>query len=68
MGEKMDLMTVGFRWLKRDGDDNYFVVGTRNEYDQFRRRLAPNEAGAGNGKEWYADEIPNTRSGRKGRH
>ncbi|HEY7157480.1 MAG TPA: hypothetical protein VH575_26230 [Gemmataceae bacterium] len=68
LGEKMDLVTVGFRWLKRDGDDNYFVVGTRSEYDQFRRRLAPNEAGSGNGKEWYAEEIPNTRSGRRGRH
>jgi hypothetical protein len=68
LGEKMDLVTVGFRWLKRDGDDNYFVVGTRNEYDQFRRRLAPNEAGAKHAKSPYADETPHTRSGRRGRH
>lgn len=68
VGEKMDLVTVGFRWLKRDGNENYFVIGTRGEYDQFRRRLSPTQAGASNGKEWYAEEIPHTRSGRGGRH
>jgi hypothetical protein len=66
LGTKMDLITVGFRWLKRDGNENYFVVGTRNEYDQFRRRLVPNEAGAKHAKNPYAEEIPHARSGRKG--
>jgi hypothetical protein len=66
LGAKMDLVTVGFRWLKRDGNENYFVVGTQNEYDQFRRRLAPNEAGANHAKNPYADDMPHTRSGRRG--
>jgi hypothetical protein len=68
LGTKMDLVTVGFRWLKRDGKENYFVVGTQSEYDHFRRRLAPNEAGAKHAKNPYADELPHTRSGRRGRH
>src|SRR5262249_17291380 len=67
LGTKMDLVTVGFRWLKRDGNENYFVVGTQSEYDQFRRRLAPNEAGAKHANSPYADETPHTRSGRRGR-
>lgn len=66
LSNKMDLVTVGFRWLKRDGNENYFVVGTQNEYDQFRRRLAPSQAGAEHAKNPYADDIPHARSGRRG--
>jgi hypothetical protein len=64
---KMDLLTVGFRWLKRDGAVNYFVVGTQNEYDQARRRLAPNEAGAQTGEEWYAEDGERFQSGKRTR-
>jgi hypothetical protein len=64
---KMDLVTVGFRWLKRDGAINYFVVGTQNEYDQARRRLAPNEAGAQTGEEWYAEDGERFHSGKRTR-
>jgi hypothetical protein len=66
LGTKMDLATVGFRWLKRDGDENYFVVGTQNEYDQFRRRLAPNDAGGKHAKNPSADGNPHAHSGRRG--
>ncbi|HEY7314789.1 MAG TPA: hypothetical protein VH643_35905 [Gemmataceae bacterium] len=62
---KPDLVTVGFRWLKRDGSVNYFVVGTKNECDQARRRLAPNQAGSHIGGGQYDDE--DSHSGRRGR-
>jgi hypothetical protein len=39
--EHMDARTVGFRWLKAEGPDQVFVVGTQNEYDSFSRELMP---------------------------
>lgn len=53
---KMDLLTVGFHWLKHEGSFDYFVVGTKSEFDRARRGLVPNEAGAQIGKEWYAND------------
>lgn len=62
---KPDLVKVGFRWLKRDGAVNYFVVGTRSEFDQARRGLIPHEAGADTGEEWYAEDGERFRAGRR---
>jgi hypothetical protein len=45
LGNEVDPMKVGFRWLNCDGNDQYFVVGTQYEYDDFRRRFMPNRAG-----------------------
>jgi hypothetical protein len=64
---KPDLVTVGFRWLKRDGAVNYFVVGTQSECDQARRRLAPNGAGAQTGGEWYDEDDKRFNSGKRTR-
>jgi hypothetical protein len=33
----MKAKKVGFRWLRQDGKQQYYVVGTQNEYDQFAR-------------------------------
>ena len=41
LGLDMDIQKVGFRWLKSEGNDHYFVVGTQPEYDDFRRHLVP---------------------------
>jgi hypothetical protein len=35
--EEMDATKIGFRWLKRDGNDEYFVVGTLTEYESYQR-------------------------------
>jgi hypothetical protein len=40
--DAMDMLKVGFRWLKREGNVEYFVVGTQYEYDQLRRDLLRN--------------------------
>jgi hypothetical protein len=44
----MDIQKVGFRWLKSEGNDHYFVVGTQPEYDAFRRHFvsAPADTGS----------------------
>ncbi len=39
LDEKMDALQVGFRWLKREGNEEYFVVGTQPIYDHYRRTL-----------------------------
>jgi hypothetical protein len=35
----MDDVVIGFRWLKHDGDEQFFVVGTKNEFDTFAKSL-----------------------------
>jgi hypothetical protein len=58
----MTATTVGFRWLKTEGYDQYYVVGTQPEYDALRRRMidedtpAPSAAKKSQGR------------GRSGRH
>jgi hypothetical protein len=47
LGGHMDVLTVGFRWLKREGDVQCFVVGTQPEYDGYMRRLVQEESSAG---------------------
>jgi hypothetical protein len=47
LGEKMDVVTTGFRWLTREGNDHLFVVGTINDYEVFRRRYAPRDSSGG---------------------
>ncbi len=42
LDEKTELMRVGFRWLKRKGDEEYFIVGTQIDYDHFRREMLAN--------------------------
>ncbi len=44
LGEEMDDVKVGFRWLKAEGKEQYFVVGTQPEYETLRRRLVPEES------------------------
>ena len=44
LDEKTELMRVGFRWLKRKGDEEYFVVGTQIDYDHYRREMLANPA------------------------
>jgi hypothetical protein len=43
LGLDMDVQKVGFRWLKSEGNDHYFVVGTQPEYDDLRRNLVPEQ-------------------------
>jgi hypothetical protein len=37
----MDAGTIGFRWVKTEGKDLYFVVGTPSDYEEIRRTLVP---------------------------
>ena len=39
---QMTLLKVGFRWLRAEGKEQYFVVGTQPEFDM-QRRSAPAE-------------------------
>jgi hypothetical protein len=39
LNEEMDMLKVGFRWLKHEDDGEYFVVGTQADYDHLRREL-----------------------------
>ncbi len=39
LGSDMDAVKVGFRWLKREGNVQCFVIGTQAEYDGWCRRL-----------------------------
>ena len=43
LGLDMDVARVGFRWLKSEGNNHYFVVGTQPEYDALRRNLVPEQ-------------------------
>jgi uncharacterized membrane protein YgcG len=51
---RMDATKVGFRWLKHEGDFEYYVVGTQREYDVLRQQLCP---------ELESDEKPSQRGG-----
>jgi hypothetical protein len=42
LANEMTLLKVGFRWLRGEGKEHYFVVGTQPEYDM-QRRYAPAE-------------------------
>jgi hypothetical protein len=37
LSEDVDALKIGFQWLKRDGDYEYFVVGTRVDFESYRR-------------------------------
>jgi hypothetical protein len=59
LGGDMDIMKVGFRWVKGEGHEQYFVVGTKMDYDRICRQLIsepaggesqPREAGKGGGR------------------
>jgi hypothetical protein len=50
LGGDMDAVKVGFRWLKTDGKEQCFVVGTRTEYESFARDLLPERAEEGSRK------------------
>lgn len=39
---EMSLTKVGFRWLSTEHDLQYFLIGTKSEYDM-QRRMAPDE-------------------------
>ena len=39
VGTEMTLTKVGFRWLRGEGNEQYFVVGTKPEYDVYRRSV-----------------------------
>ena len=39
---EMTLLKAGFRWLRGNGKEQYFFVGTQSEYDM-ERRFAPEE-------------------------
>jgi hypothetical protein len=41
--DETDATKVGFRWLNCEGNEQYFVVGTQSEYDNFRRHFIPKE-------------------------
>ncbi len=45
LSDEMSLVKVGFRWLRGEGKEQYFVVGTKAEYDLYRRTI-PSEAPA----------------------
>jgi hypothetical protein len=40
----MTLMKVGFRWLRGEGKEQYFVIGTQADYDLYRRTISAEEA------------------------
>lgn len=51
---QMTLLQVGFRWLRGEGKEHYFIVGTQPEYDMQRRSApavvtTPRSEGSGNG-------------------
>jgi hypothetical protein len=39
----MTLVKVGFRWLRGEGKEQYFVVGTQADYDLYRRTIPAEE-------------------------
>jgi hypothetical protein len=46
VSEDMDALKVGFRWLRSDGDNEYFVVGTQVDYENFRRLSGSHPSGS----------------------
>jgi len=40
LGPEMDVVKVGFRWLKKEGNCEYFVVGTLPEFEGYRLDLS----------------------------
>jgi hypothetical protein len=62
LGSDMDIMKVGFRWVKGEGQAQYFVVGTKPDYDRFCRQLLA-EPAAGDGR----SREPEKGGGRGGR-
>jgi len=38
---RMDGTKVGFRWLKHEGNFEWYVVGTQKDYDNFRQQFVP---------------------------
>ncbi len=64
LGEDMDAVKVGFRWLKTEGKEQFFVVGTQGDYDALRRRLVPDEVK----REIHSSDGGGKGGGRGGRH
>jgi hypothetical protein len=58
----MDAFKVGFRWLKREGDTEYFVVGTLPEFESYRRTSTSRPSGS----EKHASDNSKGRSGGRG--
>lgn len=46
LGNNMDATRVGFRWIKHEGTDEVYVVGTQSEYEAFRHQLFPDDPSA----------------------
>jgi hypothetical protein len=44
--EDMDATKIGFRWLNRDGTEEYFVVGTLTEYESYQRAAISRSSGS----------------------
>jgi hypothetical protein len=63
LGIEMDIQKVGFRWLKSEGDDHYFVVGTQPEYDTCRRNSVSEQDSTGR-----RSSDTSKAGGRGGRH
>lgn len=57
---EMTLLKVGFRWLRGEGKDQYFFVGTQSEYD-IQRRFAPDEPAS---ERRSGDSAPSSGHGR----
>jgi hypothetical protein len=64
LGTEMDVLKVGFRWLKTEGNNHFFVVGTSSEYDSYRRDLQAEESAKGRRAD---DGKGNGRGGRRRR-
>jgi uncharacterized membrane protein YgcG len=46
LGNHIDVNQVGWRWLKHEGNFEYFVIGTKGDLEMWRRQLFPNEPSA----------------------
>jgi hypothetical protein len=62
IGDKMDDTQVGIRWLKREEGAEVFVVGTKPDFDQYRK-----DAGLNNGSMQPASDSGTRGGGRGGR-
>jgi hypothetical protein len=62
LGTDMDILKVGFRWLKSERDDHYFVVGTQPDYDTCRRNSVSEQDSTGR------RSSDTSKGGRGGRH
>jgi hypothetical protein len=65
LGEEMDEGKVGFRWLKCEGSDQYFVVGTLTDYYSVHHELHLPEATT---EHQTSNERKSGGGGRGGRH